>query len=736
MAGGADLAIALSVRAGNLESGLRNATTRLRALETQARQTRQTVSNVGGGLSTLGTSMGNSFGALGGQLRGLVAVFTAGGLMAAITSAVQRVNQLADAAQQVGVSVEELQAIQIVFEEAGSSAQVAETALGRLGTLIGDAARDSKEAQETFVALGVSFRNIDGSARSTVDVFNDVAEKIRGARSEQEALSIAAQFFGQRGARAAVAAAQEMGGSVGEAVARYRELGLIVSTETAGKLDQLGTAFANLGRNIVSHLAEAVAAVTPTLDSFLSWLSQRVTDAGNIIRGMAQTTRVQSDPRLQELQNRNAAAQRDLAATQRRIRDLEAEAPSTGVFSRGRSREAIDGDLLAARQRLRVQQDIAETTAQEARSRRDINMLMASLPDTVATPPPATPAVAAPPVVTARGRGGATQRLSEEAREAKRILEQMYEQTRTPVEAFQTRVSEMWAAVSRAGRDGVPALQGGVDTVRRALLEYAETAAKSLRNLGTEGEAGITQLREQLEGLGQRLLESGAVRDIEEWRAQVNRAIGGGSGGGFWESFTSALTGKGGNQTFGQQMGEGAAGVVQQAFGDLFNLFDKVAEGSMKAGDAIKQFALNFVKSIAQMVAQAAAMRLIQAFLGGTTGGSVKSAPGIGGVKMAGGSVAGGYTYLVGERGPELFTAPGAGRIVPNAELGGGMQVVVNQNAPGVVVRSQQIDERTVMLAVNMSREQVAADFAESTRTGHGAYAEPLSGRYNVRRRL
>ena len=43
-----------------------------------------------------------------------------------------------------------------------------------------------------------------------------------------------------------------------------------------------------------------------------------------------------------------------------------------------------------------------------------------------------------------------------------------------------------------------------------------------------------------------------------------------------------------------------------------------------------------------------------------------------GGGKAAGGPVNAGTTYLVGERGPELFTPSGSGMIIPNNRLGGG----------------------------------------------------------------
>jgi hypothetical protein len=52
-----------------------------------------------------------------------------------------------------------------------------------------------------------------------------------------------------------------------------------------------------------------------------------------------------------------------------------------------------------------------------------------------------------------------------------------------------------------------------------------------------------------------------------------------------------------------------------------------------------------------------------------------------GGGRAAGGPVSAGTTYLVGERGPELFTPSGSGSIIPNHRLGGGgggMNITVN----------------------------------------------------------
>ena len=60
--------------------------------------------------------------------------------------------------------------------------------------------------------------------------------------------------------------------------------------------------------------------------------------------------------------------------------------------------------------------------------------------------------------------------------------------------------------------------------------------------------------------------------------------------------------------------------------------------------------------------------------LGSKIGGAIGGM--FGGGRAAGGPVSAGTTYLVGEKGPELFTPSGSGRIIPNSAMGGGSNVI------------------------------------------------------------
>ena len=60
---------------------------------------------------------------------------------------------------------------------------------------------------------------------------------------------------------------------------------------------------------------------------------------------------------------------------------------------------------------------------------------------------------------------------------------------------------------------------------------------------------------------------------------------------------------------------------------------------------------------------------------------------GIFGKKAQGGPVTGGRSYIVGERGPEVFTPRGSGNITPNNQLGGSVNINVNVDASGSEVQ-------------------------------------------------
>ena len=82
--------------------------------------------------------------------------------------------------------------------------------------------------------------------------------------------------------------------------------------------------------------------------------------------------------------------------------------------------------------------------------------------------------------------------------------------------------------------------------------------------------------------------------------------------------------------------------------------------------------------------------------------------PGIGGFFRAnGGPVSAGKSYMVGERGPEMFVPNTGGRIVPNSDMGSATNIVVNVDASGSSVEgdNQQGKELGIALSTAIQSE-------------------------------
>ena len=153
--------------------------------------------------------------------------------------------------------------------------------------------------------------------------------------------------------------------------------------------------------------------------------------------------------------------------------------------------------------------------------------------------------------------------------------------------------------------------------------------------------------------------------------------------------------------------------------GDAFSTsFKGIISGSMTAKEALASFFTSvadmFLDMAAQIIAKMIQMAILNTIVGllpgaggagGFTAGPLAAVGDVGtgfnfdagamlnfgGFKANGGPVSSGQTYMVGERGPELFVPGRSGTIVANDKLGGGStNVVVNVDAKGSSVEGNE----------------------------------------------
>jgi tape measure domain-containing protein len=106
-------------------------------------------------------------------------------------------------------------------------------------------------------------------------------------------------------------------------------------------------------------------------------------------------------------------------------------------------------------------------------------------------------------------------------------------------------------------------------------------------------------------------------------------------------------------------------------------------DGTKSLGDVASQV----LRSIsAKLIDVAVNLALFGSMTGSGAGGGLLGMVGLGGKRAKGGSVSSGRSYLVGERGPELFTPGRSGGIAPSGTFGA-TNVVVNVDASGSSVQ-------------------------------------------------
>lgn len=137
---------------------------------------------------------------------------------------------------------------------------------------------------------------------------------------------------------------------------------------------------------------------------------------------------------------------------------------------------------------------------------------------------------------------------------------------------------------------------------------------------------------------------------------------------------------------------------VSKSFGDAFG---DIIKGTADAKDAFKSMAASIVNSLIDILV---VEQLVQSIAG------VFKPKGVDGKAAMGGPMTRGQTFLVGEKGPELFTAGTSGRIIPNNQMQGGATVVQNINISTGVSQTVRAEITQLMPQIANSAKAAVLD--------------------------
>jgi hypothetical protein len=102
-------------------------------------------------------------------------------------------------AEDLGVGVEFVQSIEQLSMKFGGTAEDASVALTKLAETMGQARTEGGAAAEKFSSLGISLYDSNGLARSTEQVFKDIANAYKNTGDAALKAALAVEFFGKTG---------------------------------------------------------------------------------------------------------------------------------------------------------------------------------------------------------------------------------------------------------------------------------------------------------------------------------------------------------------------------------------------------------------------------------------------------------------------------------------------------------------------------------------------------------
>lgn len=182
------------------------------------------------------------------SMLGLVSV---GSMVALTRSAAQLADNISESADAVGLTIERFQELRYAATQSGVSAEQFTQALANL----------SKYAEER----GIGDIN---------QAFLDVAKRIGSANTALERLTIATDAFGARAGKYFVTLMQDGAAGVERLAQEARDLGLVMSTETAQSVGAVNDALDAFGLAVKVNVNNALAQALPLLRSATKWIAE------------------------------------------------------------------------------------------------------------------------------------------------------------------------------------------------------------------------------------------------------------------------------------------------------------------------------------------------------------------------------------------------------------------------------------------------------------------------------
>ena len=649
-----------------------------------------------GGLSDLNTvadattSVLNSYGLSSDKAAGLVDKFiqTQNDGKIVVAQYASQIGRVAPIAAAAGVGIDELNA---AISAVTATGVPVESTFAGLRQAIASVIKPTKEAEDASKLLGIEFTSAAIKSKGFGGFLEDVIDKTGGS---EVALT---KLFGSVEAVATIlplandklvkfnSSLENQKNSAGAAERATEELGGTVSAQTTSIVNNIG----NVARSLDSFLGPALRNILGTVNDLISRVSTLLQLLNDVNLGTAN----------QEILKANLSS--TFGASSQAVDNL-----ATAV-------SALDSNLIKS-------EEDAE------KFEKTIRRISSAL-------------------TKARGEGFADEKAADRARQLTLVLDD-YHDTLKAIKAtgfetadsvkpealggvnpeLETKIKKLEALLNAEDPKG-GAGSKGPDPVEEAkkLAELSKNKVQSLENQALLSSAlnetekkkfqlsiDLAELQRNAEGFAQRDVEAQIAARIaledkrieaEKYKTTIEETAKAeaDSLARFLSDFDAAFA-----QRDAQL--EAQAQKMDQLYSSIGNTITTGIVDSLTAAvdgtKSLAEVASDTLRSLANIMLKFG----LQTFLGGLGGGDPSSifTKLFGGKRASGGSVMSNSSYLVGEKGPELFSPGRSGSIAPNGSLGGGANVTVNVDASGSSVEGDGDQAAQLGKAIGIAVQQ------------------------------
>jgi ribosomal protein S11 len=476
------LLVELQANTAAFSADMRNAS---RAVQTQAAAMSKSLGSVESGITLLTRGLG----AVGVALSAVnLTQFTMQSLKAAA--------ELGDMADRLGVNVERLQEYRFAATQAGASIEDMDKALTKFAVVLGDAQRGEEQAQSKLAKLGIHWRDTAGKVRDVDSAWRDFANSIASEKDNAEALAKLADVLGERFGPKLLNSLQQGAAGFDEAGQKAREWGAIMDAEAIAKAKEFDDALDALSMKAKAWAVNAATAAPGLAEQmFRPYISgaehliERYKQLANLVaRGLSGGGR-SAFPVPQTGGGPNIPP--GISAPDRISEPgVPAGVMDSGAFGGNPTPRVAPRDPKIAKDNAKAIADAEEMAARDSAEAWEAfnQTLIKQEQERVARHKAMTDAITKQEEMAAEDVQGAFEALNDQQAKLGREIEQIWEETRTPLERFTERMERLDELV----KQGAISWETYDRAVEKAKKEMDDAEKQASKTDSTARELGLT----------------------------------------------------------------------------------------------------------------------------------------------------------------------------------------------------------------------------------------------------